>query len=244
MKKVYELYYWPLIQGRGEFVRLALEYADIDYVDVARQSEQEGGGMPALIRFLEDKKIQHPPFAPPFLRDGEIIIGQTAAILQYLGTRHALVPDNETDRLWIHQLQLTIADLITEVHDTHHPIAGELYFEDQKEEAIRRTENFRMNRLPKYLAYFESVLGSDPDVRKVLVGEIVSYADLSLFQLIAGLRYAFPNVMASIEKNYPKLNALHDHIKDLPRIADYLSSERRIPFNQQGIFRYYKLLDL
>ena len=244
MEKVYELYYWPSIQGRGEFVRLALEYADVDYIDVARLSEQEGGGVPALVRFLEYKDIQHPPFAPPYLKYGELIIGQTANILQYLGTRHALAPDNETDRLWIHQLQLTVADLLTEVHDTHHPIAGELYYEEQKEEAIRRAENFRINRLPKYLGYFESVLGSNPNESKDLVGDIVSYADLSLFQLIAGLRYAFPNAMANFEKKYPYLNALHDHIEALPRIADYLSSKRRIPFNQQGIFRHYKALDL
>jgi glutathione S-transferase len=244
MQKVYELYYWPMIQGRGEFVRLALEYTNVDYVDVARQSEQEGGGVPALIRFLENKEIQHPPFAPPYLKDGELIIGQTANILQYLGTRHALAPDNETDRLWVHQLQLTVADLVTEVHDTHHPIAGEFYYEDQKEEALRRSENFRKNRLPKYLGYFESVLVSNPNESKYLVGDIVSYVDLSLFQLIAGLRYTFPNAMADFEKKYPNLNALHDNIEALPRIADYLSSERRIPFNQQGIFRHYKALDL
>ena len=244
MQKVYELYYWPTIQGRGEFVRLALEYADVDYVDIARQPEKEGGGIPALIRFLENKEMQNPPFAPPYLKIDEFIIGQTANILQYLGIRHALAPDNETDRLWIHQLQLTVADFVTEIHDTHHPIAGELYYEDQKEEAIRRAENFHKNRLPKYLGYFEGVLASNPDKNKYLVGDTVSYADLSLFQLIAGLRYAFPSTMDSIKKKYSNLNALHDHIKTLPRIAAYLSSERRIPFNQQGIFRHYKALDL
>jgi len=244
MQKVYELYYWPMIQGRGEFVRLALEYTNVDYVDVARQPEQEGGGVPALIQFLENKKMQYPPFALPYLKANKFNVSQTANILQYLGTRHALVPDNETDRLWIHQLQLTVADFVTEIHDIHHPIAGELYYEEQKEEALRRAENFRKNRLPKYLGYFESVLASNPNKSKYLIGDTVSYADLSLFQLIAGLRYAFPNTMASIEKKYSNLNALHDHIKTLPRIAAYLSSERRIPFNQQGIFRHYKALDL
>ncbi len=244
MQKEYKLYYWPMIQGRGEFVRLALEYADVDYVDVARQPEQEGGGVPALIQFLEYKEMQHPPFAPPYLKDDQLIIGQTANILQYLGTHHSLAPDNETDRLWIHQLQLTVADFVTEIHDTHHPIAGELYYEDQKEEALRRTENFRNNRLPKYLGYFESVLTNNPDENKYLVGDTVSYADLSLFQLIAGLRYAFPNTMASIEREHQNLISLHDHIETLPRIDAYLSSERRIPFNQQGIFRHYKALDL
>lgn len=244
MQILYELYYWPTIQGRGEFVRLALEYADINYVDVARQPEEEGAGVPALMRLLDNKEMQNPPFAPPYLKIDELIIGQTANILQYLGTRNVLAPDNEADRLWIHQLQLTISDFVTEIHDTHHPIAGELYYEDQKEEALKRAENFRENRLPKYLGYFERVLANNPNESKDLVGDTVSYADLSLFQLIAGLRYAFPNTMASIEKKYPNLNALHDHIKTLPRIAAYLSSERRISFNQQGIFRHYKALDL
>ena len=244
MQKVYELYYWPTIQGRGEFVRLALEYANVDYVDVARQPEEEGGGVPALIRFLENKDMQNPQFASPFLKIDEFIIGQTANILQYLGIRHALAPDNEDDRLWIHQLQLTIADFVVEIHDTHHPIAGELYYEDQKEEAQRRAENFRENRLPKYLCYFERVLANNSRGNRYLVGNTLSYVDLSLFQLVAGLRYAFPNTMIRIEGEYPLLIALHDHIETLTRIGAYLPSGRRIPFNQQGIFRYYKELDL
>ena len=244
MQKVYELYYWPTIQGRGEFVRLAMEYANVDYVDVARQPEEEGGGVPALIRFLENKEMQNPPFAPPYLKVDEFIIGQTANILQYLGTCHALAPDNEADRIWIHQLQLTVADFVVEIHDTHHPIAGELYYEDQKEEALRRAENFCEKRLPKYLGYFERVLANNPRGNRYIVGDAISYADISLFQLIAGLHYAFPNTMVGIEKSYPNLHGLHDHIESLPRIAAYLSSERRIPFNQLGIFRYYKELDL
>jgi glutathione S-transferase len=244
MQKIYELYYWPTIQGRGEFVRLALEYADVDYVDVARMPEEEGGGMPALMRFLEHKEIQQPPFAPPYLKIDQLIIGQTANILQYIGTHHALAPDNEADRLWIQQLQLTVADFVTEVHDTHHPIAGELYYEEQKEEALKRTENFRKNRLHKFLGYFEDVLTNSSNESYCLVGDTVSYADLSLFQIIEGLRYAFPKTMAVIEIEYPNLIALHDYIETLPRIAAYLSSERRIPFNQQGIFRHYKALDI
>jgi len=243
MQILYELYYWPTIQGRGEFVRLALEYADINYVDVARQPEEEGAGVPALMRLLENKEMQNPPFAPPYLKIDELIIGQTANILQYLGTPNVLAPDNEADRLWIHQLQLTISDFITEIHDTHHPIAGELYYEDQKEEALKRAENFRENRLLKYLGYFERVLANNPGGSSYLVGDTLSYVDISLFQLVAGLRYAFPNMMASIKKKYPNLNELHNHIETLPRIAAYLSSGRRIPFNQMGIFRYYKELD-
>ena len=41
---VYELHYWPRIQGRGEFVRLALEQAGAEYVDVARGPKSSGGG--------------------------------------------------------------------------------------------------------------------------------------------------------------------------------------------------------
>jgi glutathione S-transferase len=240
----YELYYWPTIQGRGEFVRLALEYADITYADIARTPEHEGGGVSAFMRFLEDEDIKYIPFAPPFLKAGDLIIGQTANILQFLGARHALAPEDETDRFWTQQLQLTVADLVVEIHDSHHPIAGGLYYDEQKEEASRRARDFLKNRLPKYLGYFERVLCHNPNGERNMVGDMCSYVDLSMFQVIAGLRYAFPGMMAQNEGEYPKLIALHDRIESLPRIADYLSSERRIPFNEQGIFRHYEELDL
>lgn len=239
----YELYYWPEIQGRGELVRLALEQGGADYVDVARHPERSGMGMPALHAFIEGQHGAHLPFAPPFLRTGDLVIAQTANILLYLGPRLGLVPDDEAGRLWVHQLQLTIADLLTEMHDTHHPIGVGLYYEDQKEEAMRRAADFRVARLPKFLGYFEAVLAANPAGPAWLAADAVTYADLSLFQIIAGLRYAFPNTMARVEADYPSVVALYTRVATLPRIKEYLKSKRRIPFNNGGIFRHYPELD-
>jgi glutathione S-transferase len=239
----YELYYWPSIQGRGEFVRLALEEAGADYVDVARGSEKDGLGVPLLMQLMNGEQIATPPFAPPFLRAGKLIIGQTANILLFLGPRHRLAPKSEAGRLWTHQLQLTVADFVKEIHDTHHPIASSLYYEDQKEEAKRRTVDFRKVRAAKYLGYFEKVLERNPGGDKHLVGRSLTYVDLSIFQLIAGLRYAFPASANAWEKKVPRLVALHDRVAARPNIAAYLHSERRIPFNESGIFRRYPELD-
>ncbi|MGH7847848.1 MAG: glutathione S-transferase [Candidatus Binatia bacterium] len=237
----YELYYWPEIQGRGEFVRLALEEAGADYVEVARLPQRDG--MAAMMRFMESRSVARPPFAPPFLKAGKLVIAQTANILLYLGPRLGLAPKNEAGRLWAHQLQLTIADWLVEVHDTHHPIGGGLYYEEQKREAKRRATDFRAERLPKFLAYFEQILKRNPRGAGYLVGKKVSYVDLSMFQMIAGLRYAFPRAMEKLERKHPRLVALHDRVSARPRIAAYLSSPRRWPFNQQGIFRHYPELD-
>jgi len=236
----YELYYWPSIQGRGEFVRLALEDACADYVDVARVAKH---GMAAMMRFMENRSMARPPFAPPFLKAGKLLIAQTANILLYLGPRLDLVPKNEASRVWAHQLQLTIADWVSEVHDTHHPIGGGLYYEDQKAEAKRRAADFTAERMPKYLGYFERILKRNPTGTEYLLGKKVSYVDLSMFQMIAGLRYAFPRAMARLEPKYRGLIALHDRVFTRPRLAAYLASDRRIPFNQEGIFRYYPELD-
>ena len=235
----YELYYWSSIQGRGEFVRLALEEADADYVDVARQP----GGEAEMMRLMESEEVRRPSFAPPFLKAGALLIGQTADILLYLGGQHGLAPVAEAGRLWVHQLQLTIADLVDEAHDTHHPIASSLYYEDQRNEALARAADFRRSRMPKYLGYFERVLTRNNARGGHLVGARLSYPDLSLFQVVAGLRYAFPRAMAALEPNYPRVVALHDRIAARPRIAAYLGSDRRIPFNRHGIFRHYPELD-
>ncbi len=241
----YELYYWPGIQGRGEFVRLALEEAGADYVDVAQQPERKGGGVAALMRLLDGRRIATPPFAPPFLKAGRSIIGQTANILLYLGARHGLTPKSEAGCLWAHQLQLTIADLLQEVHDTHHPISGNLYYEEQRAAAVRRAADFRKTRLPKYLGYFERVLaGNAPAGRSgYLVGARLTYPDLSLFQMVAGLRYAFPNAMARLERKYRRVVALCDTVAARPRVRAYLGSERRQPFCDEDIFRRYPALD-
>jgi len=234
----YELYYWPSIQGRGEFVRLALEEAGAEYIDVARTPRR---GVPMLMHFLEGKSQGRLPFAPPFLKAGKLVLAQTANILLWLAPRHDLVPKSEAVRLWAHQLQLTIADWLVEVHDAHHPIGGAFYYEDQKPESKRRAAHFTAERLPKFLGYFERVL-----VREKggwLLGRAFSYADLSLFQMIAGLRYAFPRAMGRLEPRYPRSVALHERVTVRPRIAAYLESKRRIAFNQHGIFRHYPELD-
>jgi glutathione S-transferase len=231
----YELYYWPEIQGRGEFVRLALEEAGASYVDVARGK----GGTAAMFKLMESEK--HQPFAPPFLKAGKFLIAQTANILLFLGVRHGLAPPEEAGRLWVHQVQLTIADFVVEAHDTHHPIGSGLYYEDQKKEAKRRAADFLKNRAPKYFGYFEDVLARSGG--NYLAGKRLTYADLSLFQIVAGMRYAFPKAMAKLEKKVPRVVAVHDRVAKRPRIAAYLASERRIPFNEYGIFRHYKELD-
>jgi glutathione S-transferase len=239
----YELYYWPTIQGRGEFVRLALEEAAAEYVDIARRPEESGAGVPALLRILESDTIDRPPFAPPFLKAGDLLIGQTANILWYLGGRHALAPKDEAGRLWTHQLQLTLSDFVQEIHDSHHPISGNLYYEQQRSEARRRARDLLKSRAPKFLGYFEHVLERNSKGDRHLVGAHLTYCDLSLFQVVAGLRYAFPFAAARYEHDYRRVFALHDRIARRPRIAAYLSSDRRIPFNQEGIFRHYKELD-
>jgi glutathione S-transferase len=235
----YELYYWPSIQGRGEFVRLALEDAGADYVDVAREPK----GMAAMMRFMESRSIKNPPFAPPFLKAGKLVIAQTANILFFLGPRLGLAPKNEPGRLWAHQLQLTIADWVAEAHDTHHPISGSLYYEDQKREAKRRAADFTAERMPKFFGYFEGILQRNSKGNGFLLGRQFCYVDLSLFQMIEGLRYAFPKAMKKLEKKYRRALALRDRVAARPRIARYLDSPRRIPFNQEGIFRCYPELE-
>ena len=239
----YELYYWPHIQGRGEFVRLALEEGGADYVDVARMPARDGMGMPAMMRLMKEAPAGRLPLAPPFLKTGRQVVAQTANILLFLGPRLGLVPKAEAIRLWAHQLQLTLADLVSEAHDVHHPIAGSLYYEDQKREAKRRAGHFRGERVPKYLGYFERVLESNPGGDRFMIGKSLTYVDLSMFQLIAGLSYALPRAMESLSRKHPRLMALHQRVQDRPRIAAYLASDRRLPFNQHGIFRRYPELD-
>ncbi len=231
----YELFYWPGIQGRGEFVRLALEDAGADYRDVARTS----AGMKRMMTLLASHRHATPPFAPPFLRDGKVLVGQTANVLLYLGGRLGLAPKSEAGRLWVHQLQLTLADLVVEAHDTHHPIGSGLYYEDQKRESRARSRLFLRDRVPKFLGYFHDLIGK----QRYLTGARATYADLSLFQCIEGLRYAFPKNMARIEKKLPRLADFRHRVADRPALAAYLVSDRRIPFSTEGIFRHYPELD-
>lgn len=239
---IYELYYWPGIQGRGEFVRLALEEGAVDYVDLALVPDDEGGGVPAIEKFLSARDIARPPFAPPFLKAGKQLIGQTANILLFLGPRLALAPKDVAGKLWAHQLQLTIADFVTEIHDTHHPIAGGLYYEEQKAEAKRRSDDFIRARMPKFLGYFEDVLERNRD-GMWMVGSRLTYVDLSMAQVIAGLRYALPRASKRALRSRPRLRTLHDRVFSRPRIKRYVASGRRLDFNNDDIFRRYRELD-
>jgi glutathione S-transferase len=233
----YQLFYWPGIQGRGEFVRLALEDAGAAYDDVARTS----GGMNEMLAMMNGARDKRPPFAPPFLKAGKLVIAQAANILFYLGPRLKLAPSDEAGRLWLHQLQLTVTDLVKEIHDTHHPIAGGLYYEDQKAEAKKYARYVLKDRVPKYLGYFESVLKKSGG--PYTLGRKFTYIDLSLFQLVAGLRYAFPSAMARIERKAPGVIEVHGRAIARPRPAAYLASKRRLAFNEMGIFRHYPELD-
>jgi glutathione S-transferase len=231
----YQLFYWPEIQGRGEFVRLALEDAGADYEDVARGA----GGTSRMMAMMNEEK--RPPFAPPFLKAGKLVVAQVANILFYLGPHLKLSPSDEAGRLWLHQLQLTVTDFVKEVHDTHHPVATGLYYEDQKPEARRYASGFLDERAPKYLGYFERVLERSGGPN--LLGRKFSYGDLSMFQHIEGMRYAFPKGMKRIERKVPGLVEIHDRVAKRSRIKAYLDSPRRIAFNESGIFRCYPELD-
>jgi glutathione S-transferase len=233
----YQLFYWPEIQGRGEFVRLALEDAGAAYDDVARKS----GGTDRMMAMMKGGRDKHPPFAPPFLKAGKLLIAQVANILFYLGPRLKLAPRDEAGRLWLHQLQLTVTDFVKEIHDTHHPVASGLYYEDQKPEAKRYADNFIDERAPKYLGYLETVLRKSGG--PYLAGRKATYVDLSVFQLIEGLRYAFPQAMSGIERKVSGLVTVRDKVAGRPGIKAYLASPRRIAFNEMGIFRHYPELD-
>ena len=233
---MYKLYYWTGIPGRGEFVRLALEAAGAKYEDVARQ---KGDGVIEAF----SAKTWTPSFAPPFLVDGKVVVGQTAAILFYLGPKLGLVPRDPRLRLWVHQIQLTIADFVVEAHDSHHPVGSGLYYEQQKPEAKRRARQFRDERVPKFMDWFETVLRKNVASQKVLVGRAPGYVDFSLFQIVEGLAYAYPALWARLEGDYPLVAAHRERIADYPALQRYFRSKRRLDFNTSGLFRHYPELD-
>jgi len=239
----YELYYWPGIQGRGEFVRLALEEGGAEYLDTALLPDSKGGGVAALERILSGDDVPRPPFAPPFLKAGRQLIAQTANILFFLGGPLKLAPRDAAGKLWANQLQLTIADLVVEIHDTHHPISGGLYYEQQKPAAKRRTRDFLDNRLPKYLGYFERVLERNRSRGPWLVGSELTYPDLSLAQIVDGLGYAFPKASVRVLRDYPRVRELHKAAFTRPRIKRYIKSKRRLDYNNDDLFRRYRELD-
>lgn len=235
----FELYYWDGIQGRGEFVRLALEEAKADYVDVTRQSD----GMAEMMKFLKGRTGSHAPFAPPFLKDGDLLVSHVANILFYLGPKLGLAPEQESLRFTANGLQLTITDFVAEVHDTHHPLSTNLYYEDQKEAAKQRSVDFIEHRIPKFMGYFERILEHNAYGKQYAIGSQLSYVDLSLFQIIEGLHYAFPRATKRFGERYPVLTALHHTVAERPNISKYLASDRRLDFNESGIFRHYPELD-
>lgn len=237
----YALYYWPHIQGRGEYVRLALEEGAADYIDVARLPEREGGGRAAVARLLQDMSNPHPPFAPPLLKAGKLIVSHTANILHYLGPRLGLVPKADAQRRWAHGLQLSITDFVREAHDVHHPIANSLYYADQKPESLRRSGHFKAERLTRFLHYFETAIARSGG--QYLLGKSLSYVDLSMFQVMASLNYAFPKVMAGMQAKIPRLVALHHAVAVRPRIARYVASPARLPFSTHDLMRHYPELD-
>ncbi|WP_076072158.1 glutathione S-transferase [Sphingomonas montana] len=234
----YELWYWPDIPGRGEFVRLALEAGGIPYRDVVMDAPDADSGMSAMLDDME-RPDPAPPFAPPYLVAEGMRIAQVANILSWLGERHGLAPADPAGRIWANQMQLTIADMVAEAHDVHHPVSVALRYEDQMPEAARRAAAFRAERMPKYLRYFEQVLIARGDW---LGGVDRSYADLSLFQLVEGLRFALPIRFARIAPEYPRVMALHARVASLPALRAYLASPRRQAFSD-GIFRHYPELD-
>ncbi|MBP0617362.1 glutathione S-transferase family protein [Jiella mangrovi] len=239
----YDLYYWPAIQGRGEYVRLVLEAAGVSYRDVARLDVSQGGGVEAMFAHMRGDEGPQRPLAPPFLVDGDVLIAQTAVIVSYLGERHDLAPLEERDRLFARTIAATTADFVAEAHDTHHPVGVALYYEDQRDEALRRAEGFRNERVAKYLSWYEALLGGNPSGPEHLVGDRLSYADLGLFQTVAGLGYAFPRRMKSLMPAFPMVARLCEQVAMVERVAAYLASDRRIAFNEDGIFRHYRELD-
>lgn len=234
----YDLYYWPEIQGRGEFVRLVLEAAGADYRDMARL-DVPGGGTDGMMSLMEKGYRGARPFAPPFLIDGDILLSQTEVIAAHIGEKHGLAPAGSAARAFARSVAATTADVVAEAHDVHHPVGVSLYYEDQKPEALRRATEFRAQRIPKFLGWYESLIGGPG----FLFGATLSYADLGLFQLVEGLRYAFPRRMAALAADYPKVMRLASEVSAAPRVAAYLASERRLPFSEDGIFRHYPELD-
>jgi glutathione S-transferase len=232
----YGLWYWPGIQGRGEFIRLPLEAAGIPYADCGREQ-----GAKALIANLAEHAARRGPFAPPYLELDGMVIGQVANILLFLGDHHQIGASGMADRLWLNQLQLTIADAVAEVHNVHHPLDGSAYYEEQKDAALIAAAAFRRERMPKFLAHFDQAAEANPG--EWLIDHRWTYADTSLFQLVQGLRYMFPQRMATLEREYPAVIRIHDLVADLPGVRAYLKSERRLPFSQNGIFRHYPELD-
>lgn len=237
----YELYYWNGLPGRGEVIRLIFAAAGAEYRDVARDPEDEGGGNQVVVAARRGALGGMLPYAPPILRHGELVLAQSAVIARYVGEREGLAPEDDAGKLATQQLFLSWGDLLTEAHDTHHPISTALFYEDQKDEALEAARRFLGTRMPSWLGYFEEILASSGG--PWLLGKTFTYADLAAFNVLEGLRYAFPKSFAAQEDAWRRLGELRSAVAARPRIAAYLGSERAMAFNEDGIFRHYPELD-
>lgn len=238
----YQLVYWPTLPGRGEYIRLLFEVTSTPYVELARRPSESGGGVATILHYMKGDAPGLPPLAPPILVHGEVVLAQVANICLYLAPRLGLVPDGERARVEANQLQLTIADLVAEAHDTHHPVAKAKYYEDQMPEARMYAQGFVTHRLGKFLGYFERVLSFRGTGH--LVGDALSYVDVSLAHTVDGLTFAFPRAMAQLADGLPQVHALRAKVNALPALVAYRASDRCLPFNSDGIFRRYPELDL
>ena len=236
----YQLWYWPGIPGRGEFVRLALEAAGVPYRDMGRELGAEAM-LADMARRAQDQRA-HRPFAPPYLVDGDLAIGQTAHILTWLADRHGFGGGTAEADVHLIQLQLDISDAVAEVHSVHHPLAVGLYYHEQQAAALVRAGDFRGERMPKFLDHFEHALGV-ADSGPYVLGGRWSHVDTSLFQLWQGLSYAFPRAMATVAPRYPRLRAMVEAVAAIDTVAAYRVSDRCLPFNEDGVFRHYPELD-
>ncbi|MEM1414031.1 MAG: glutathione S-transferase [Myxococcota bacterium] len=235
----YELYYWPTLPGRGEMVRLVLEAAGVPYRDVAREN---GGDLDVVLAARKGALGGATrPFAPPILKHGELVLAQTAVLVDYLGRRHGLVPEDEAERERVRMLVLTWLDVLGEAHDTHHPLGVSFPYEDQLPEARKAAAHFREQRLAGWLRHFDSVV--EENGGEWHVGQAMSTADLVGFQVLEGLAYAFPRAFAPLLAERALLRALRERVAMAPRVAAYLASDRRLPMDETGIFRRYPELD-
>ena len=170
------------------------------------------------------------------------MIAQSAKILLYLGPRLKLAPRDEAGRLWLHQLQLTVTDFVKEIHDTHHPLGGEFYYEDQKPEAKRYAQGFLAERAPKYLGYFETVLTKER--RALCAGAQVTLCRSFAVPADRGPALRLPQGDEAHRAQACRASSLCATASPKrPGIKAYLASPRRIAFNESGIFRHYPELD-
>ena len=197
-----------------------------------------------MLALLHGEGTSHIPFAPPFLRDGGVIVSHAAAILLYPGRADRTRANRRRTGAYGRTRYRAITDIVAEVYNSHHPIDADKWFHEQKDAAIARAAVFRRDRMPKYsFGWFERLLAANPAGVDHLVGGFVTYADLSLFQLVEGLRFAFPLASERTLARLPRVTALHKAMAERPRLKAYLASERRVPFKETGIFRRYPELD-